>query len=191
MFGCSQTTDNTSYRFNKEQEDSLLVGNNLFVAKGDHIDPNRVSQLRQRSVTEVMVSPMLDTLEPSQFLRFLETLNGSNRFVMLIPDNPTHPDKIQGINRVPTGWLGRNDLDTLFMLVDDNTPTSPVYSIYANAMPHCDPTSKGIEAVRLIQGFRNKQYPSLWPNFHLEDSASTRLDSIKSELRVWWAAQSK
>ena len=132
------------------------------------------------------VSPSLDTLAPVHFLQFLDIKNGADRIVMLVPDNPSKVDKIQGYNQVPLDWIEVDDIDALFALVDDNTLTSPVYSIYANMVPESHPTTKGIEAIRLIQGFKRKQYPSLWPLFHVEDSASARLDSIKHELRTWW-----
>ena len=149
---------------------------------------NRFDSSAYVSSTSFHVSPSLDSLDPVGFLEYLEIEHGNQRYVMLSPDEH-HQDNLFVINSVPRDWIGIDDIDTLLRLMDDTSPTSPVYSIYADMVPQSRPTTKGIEAVRLVQGFRRKQYPSLWPVFHLEDTASVRLDSIKQELRRWWKSQ--
>lgn len=135
------------------------------------------------------INPSLDTLTPSRFLEFLSLQHGAGRYVMLQPYTPGSVGS-RFMMQVPEHWLHPADVDTLLASFDDNTPTAPVYSVFADVLPEDHWTSKAIEAVRLVEGFRKGFYPSLWPLYHIEDSASAELDSVKQELQLWWIANS-
>jgi len=82
---------------------------------------------------------------------------------------------VQGIHR---GWVRLSDLPALVALLDSTEPCGSValsWSSYAD--PH--PSTLGVEAAFLIEGYRRGEYP---PGLN---STTAGLSSV--ELRAWWS----
>lgn len=135
----------------------------------------------------------LDSMDPLQFLESLKIKYGKNRIVMLQPyiKDEKRREELVWRDKVPENWIRLEHIDKLMNLLDDTSLTVPVFSVYADLVPTPEPnTTIGIEAMRLVEGYKSQMYPSLWPRFYAQDTVSNNYRKAKRELIDWWKYES-
>lgn len=96
-------------------------------------------------------------------------------------------DNTIGTGVVPRDWIKREHLELLIQLLDDRSLTFPVFSAAADLSATDKPyTTVGIEALRLIQGYMDGIYPSLWPEYYAKDTVSVQFKNEKHVVIDWW-----
>lgn len=133
-----------------------------------------------------------EELSPLQFLQALSDEKSNILYVGLYPNGVTDNNiDFTAIKKVPKNWIKPEHIDSLIIKFNDNTLTIPVFSVYADFAPKPGMhTTIGIEAMRMVEGYRNNMYPSLWPEYYAEDINSIALQDKKQELINWWRQNS-
>mgnify|MGYP007022317718 CR=1 FL=1 len=132
----------------------------------------------------------LDTVSPIKFLEMLKVENGKHRCVKLVP-SPSAQNALQGSLmydiQVPPNWIKKQHIDDLVLLMDNSEPTIPIFSVYGDMTTFDHPHSTvGIEATRMIDGYRKNFYPSLWPEFNINEVESLNCIRWKEDAKRWY-----
>ena len=102
----------------------------------------------------------------------------------LIRQDHSGVKKIQ-IDDAPEGWLQKEHMELLVLLLDSNEPCASVGSMRSSFVDRDGKDQKsstvGHEAAYLIESYRH----GLYPKFAVNTSADLEID--KEQLKQWWA----
>ncbi len=148
---------------------------------------NSLDSGNQNAVVKIL-TPNLDTITPLQLLNLLKIENGKNQvfvFTHYLESDTNRTD--DRISSIPKDWIKKQHVDSLIKLIDDKTPTVPVFNGYASVRFRNKPfATVGIEALRMIEGYKENDYPSLMPHYVYATGSDKNYKKLKKDMKNWY-----
>ena len=135
-------------------------------------------------------TPDLNRESPIEYLEMLKLTNCDAYFIMFNDGFPgVEYDSLGRWVTAKEDWIKPEHIQALINSLQSNELTTPVYTISASiSLAKYKPrTTVGIEALQLIEGFRDKRYPTPYPAFTAKDSLRESYIERKHEIVRWWS----